>query len=280
MENKFLATSEGQYLMKTVEFLIDKGYNVIYIALFGAQNYNLQREESDYDYKAVVVPSLKDMVYNSKPISLTIDLPFNGQVDVKDVRLMIDQWKKGAPNFLELLYSDWYWIHPDYSPLYWFRLNREKIAHANEESAIKSLTGQIKGKFDDLLRPSPAQIEEINRFGYASKQLSHEMRFLSMLSQYKKIPYEALLNPFKGGTESSQKFWDTILSVKKRSINYSADAAVDLGKRISDIAYEWYEKYKAEGLNYDEALLNKMDEQKFIIIKRALEAELRGGVKC
>ena len=34
--------------------LIEKGYNVVYIGYYGAHNYNLADEKSDYDFKAII----------------------------------------------------------------------------------------------------------------------------------------------------------------------------------------------------------------------------------
>lgn len=277
MDEKFMSMPEGKHCLEAVKFLQAKGYRVIYCALYGAQNYNLQRDKSDYDYKAIVVPTLKDIVFNSKPVSETINLPFDGQVDVKDVRLMIDQWKKGASNFMELLFTDWFWVNPDYSPMFWFRLNRDKIAHANEESAIKAMVGMIKEKYNALNHPYPVQVEEVNEFGYASKQLSHEMRLLAMISQYNKKPYSVVLNPFKGGDEKVQEYWKEILDVKARNVNYDVDKAMALGKRIVLEADAWFEQYKNFGFKFDKETIDAMDEQKFQIIKRALEADLWEG---
>lgn len=277
MDEKFMSMPEGKHCLETVEFLQAKGYRVIYCALYGAQNYNLQRDKSDYDYKAIVVPTLKDIVFNSKPVSETINLPFDGQVDVKDVRLMIDQWKKGATNFVELLFTDWFWVNPDYSPMFWFRLNRDKIAHANEESSLKAMVGMIKEKYNALNHPYPVQVEEIEEFGYASKQLSHEMRLLAMMSQFNKKPYGAVLNPFKGGDEKVQEYWKEILDVKARNVNYDVDKAMALGKRIVLEADAWFEQYKNFGFKFDKETIDAMDEQKFQIIKRALEADLWEG---
>lgn len=265
---------EEELMHVAVKELQKKGYNVIFIALYGAQNYNLQRPKSDYDYKAVVVPSLRDIIFNSKPVSLTEEMPFNGQVDVKDVRLIVDQWKKGSSNFVELLYSDWFWVHPDYSSMFWFILNRDAIAHANEESALKAMVGMIKEKFNALDHPYPVQVEEVEKYGYASKQLSHEMRLLAMLSRFKQEDYAHILNPFKGSDLNMQRYWGEILGVKDRQINYSAAQAKDLGRRIVEEADAWLAKYREEGLNFDQSVLDSMDEQKFLIIKRALSDEI------
>lgn len=273
MDEKVIMPEE-ELMHVAVKELQKKGYNVIFIALYGAQNYNLKWSKSDYDYKAVVVPSLRDIVFNSKPVSLVEEMPFDGQVDVKDIRLIVDQWKKGASNFVELLYSDWFWVNPDYSPMFWFILNRDAIAHANEESALKAIVGCIKEKFNALDHPYPVQVEEVEKYGYASKQLSHEMRLLAMLSRFKQEDYAYILNPFKGSDLNMQKYWGEILGVKDRQINYSAAQAKDLGKRIVEEADAWLAKYREEGLNFDQSVLDSMDEQKFLIIKRALSDEI------
>ena len=51
------------------EFLIDKGYNVYYIGLYGSQNYGIDTEASDLDFKAIILPSLRMLVDNSKELS-------------------------------------------------------------------------------------------------------------------------------------------------------------------------------------------------------------------
>ena len=76
--NEKVIMPEEELMHVAVKELQKKGYNVIFIALYGAQNYNLKRSKSDYDYKAVVVPSLRDIVFNSKPVSLVEEMPFDG----------------------------------------------------------------------------------------------------------------------------------------------------------------------------------------------------------
>ena len=79
-----------------IDYLRLQGYNIVYVGRYGSQNYNMQTENSDYDFKAIVVPSLDGIIRNKQPISKTIDCYdiFNGQVDIKDIRLMVDQWKR------------------------------------------------------------------------------------------------------------------------------------------------------------------------------------------
>ena len=276
MSSKALASLEGQNLLKTVEFLKDQGYEVVYVALYGAQNYNLQREGSDFDYKAVVVPKLEDVVFNVKPASVTLDLPeINGQVDVKDIRLMIDQWKKGASNFIELLFSDWFWINPEYYLLMsWFRENAEQIAFANVPSAVKAIGGMIEEKFHALDHPYPVQVDEVNEFGYAAKQLSHEMRLFSMLMRFGNQPYAQLLKPDKSD-EYTLQTWNYIYDVKTKKGFFSKEEAIVKGTYYKNRAKELVNEILAKDIPIDEEILKKMDTYKFAIIKLALKKELK-----
>lgn len=276
MSSKALASLEGKNLLKTVEFLEDQGYEVIYVALYGAQNYNLQREGSDFDYKAVVVPKLEDVVFNVKPTSLTLDLPeINGQVDVKDIRLMIDQWKKGASNFVELLFSDWFWINPEYYLLMsWFRENAEQIAFANVPSAVKAIGGMIEEKFHALDHPYPVQIDEVNEFGYAAKQLSHEMRLASMLKRFMHSSYAELLKP-SGVDKEALKEWDDIREIKIHKGCFSKEEAIAFGQALRDWSKAQVDELLKVAPEINEEVLEKMDRYKFAIIKLALQKELK-----
>lgn len=70
----------------------------------GSQNYNLDNENSDVDAKAIVVSSFNDLLKfqgESKEFSFG-----DGLLDVKDVRLMFEQFLKMNLNFLEILFTD------------------------------------------------------------------------------------------------------------------------------------------------------------------------------
>ena len=91
-----------QALKEVEDFLKYSELNakIVFIGLYGSQNYLLDTEDSDHDFKAVVVPTLDDLVRNTKPVSFSVSLSDGALCDVKDIRLMVDQWKKAAPNFL------------------------------------------------------------------------------------------------------------------------------------------------------------------------------------
>lgn len=58
--------------------LVEKGYDVFGVYLQGSQNYGLDVYDEDYksdvDVKAIVIPSLKDLIHNKKLVSTTIDV--------------------------------------------------------------------------------------------------------------------------------------------------------------------------------------------------------------
>ena len=66
-----------QKIMKRVQehfdYLKEKGFEIVFIALQGSQNYELDVYDNDYmsdiDTKAVVLPSFKDFVYGKKIFS-------------------------------------------------------------------------------------------------------------------------------------------------------------------------------------------------------------------
>ena len=54
--------------------LISLGYNVVGVFLYGSQNYELDYSGSDVDSKAIILPTLNDIVFNRKPVSTTLDM--------------------------------------------------------------------------------------------------------------------------------------------------------------------------------------------------------------
>lgn len=86
--------------------LTDKGYKVLYIGYFGAHNYDLNDENSDYDFKAIVLMPLIDVIKNHT-ISKSYETPF-GLVDVKDFMTFTKNLEKGNFSYVEAIKSNYY----------------------------------------------------------------------------------------------------------------------------------------------------------------------------
>lgn len=88
---------------------------IVGIFLQGSQNYGLDYEGSDVDTKLIVLPSFDDVVFNRKPVSTTHVRSNDEHIDWKDIRLYMDTFVKQNLNFLEILFTDYSIINPEYA---------------------------------------------------------------------------------------------------------------------------------------------------------------------
>lgn len=168
------------------------------IALYGSQNYRTQTESSDIDSKMIVFPTFEEIVFNKKMISHVVEMPDNKeQIDVKDLRLMIQNFKKQNINYLEILFTEYFIVNPKYQK-FWIELKNlaEDIARINILSGHKAIKGMMMQKRTALCHRFPSLVEKIDKYGYDPKQLLHIIRLEKFLEDYLKgIPFaECLLN--------------------------------------------------------------------------------------
>lgn len=171
------------------------GYNVVGVFLAGSQNYNLQYENSDVDTKAILLPSFEDFCLNRAPISTTHICENNEHIDLKDIRLMFDCFKKQNVNFVEILFTKYRVVNPKYKEIVQLLFdNKELIAHYNNYAAVNCMTGLSMEKYKALEHPYPATIDKIEKYGYCSKQLHHIIRINEFLKRFiSNVPYEQCL---------------------------------------------------------------------------------------
>lgn len=183
------------------DYLTEQGYEIVFLALQGSQNYELDVYDKDYmsdvDTKAVVLPSFEDFVYNRQPVSTTIVLENNEHIDVKDIRVMFDTYKKQNVNFIETLFSKFKIINPKYGelvqPLF---ENKEEIAHININQALRCMAGMSMEKLKAMEHPYPTIIDKIEKYGYDPKQLHHIFRMNDFIRKYAQgKSYEECLIP-------------------------------------------------------------------------------------
>ncbi len=159
------------------------------LVLQGSQNYGLDiytdEYKSDIDTKCLVIPSLEDVVMNKKPISTTHICENNEHIDIKDIRLYFDNFKKQNINFIEILFSKYYIINPKYRDL-WDELvaDRELVAHYNTNQALRCMAGMSMEKRKALCHPYPSLINKIEKYGYDGKQLHHIIRMYDFIYSY------------------------------------------------------------------------------------------------
>ena len=169
--------------------MTEQGYEIVFIALQGSQNYELDIYEKDYmsdvDTKAVILPSFEDFVYNRQLVSKTIVLDNNEHIDVKDVRVMFDTYKKQNVNFIETLFSKFKYINSKYIDIVQELFdNAEEIAHINVNQALRCMAGMSKEKLKALKHPYLTIVDKINKYGYDPKQLHHILRMNDFIRKY------------------------------------------------------------------------------------------------
>jgi hypothetical protein len=162
------------------DYITSLGYNVVALFLQGSQNYNLDlytdEYMSDIDTKAIVLPTLDDLIAGNKMVSTTYDYQ-NEHVDAKDIRIMVEMWIKENPSYLELLFTDFKIINPIFE-----KYVNEILAMGNEivkiniPQLLKCISGMSKEKVVALEHPYPTTLAKIEKFGYDPKQLNHIIR--------------------------------------------------------------------------------------------------------
>lgn len=165
------------------------GYEIFALVLQGSQNYGLDIYRDDYksdiDSKLIVLPTLDDLIEERKPISYTHVLDNDEHIDVKDIRIMWDCFKKQNVNFIEILFSDYYIVPSEYIE-YWelLRAMAEDLTHINPIQTVKCLFGMSMQKYEALKHPYPTIKWKIDKWGYDGKQLHHVIRINDFIKRY------------------------------------------------------------------------------------------------
>lgn len=158
---------------------------IVGVFLQGSQNYELDLPGSDVDTKLIVVPSFKEIALNSKPVSTTHIRANEEHIDFKDIRLYMETFRKQNLNFLEILFTPYQIVNPDYMPD-WYRLYeaRERIARMNPWRAVKSMKGIALEKYHAMEHAYPSKLDVLAKHGYDPKQLHHLVRVDNYLTRY------------------------------------------------------------------------------------------------
>ena len=247
------------------DFLKDQ---IVGCFLQGSQNYGLQLPDSDVDTKLIVLPSFKDIALSSKPISTTHIRANDEHTDWKDIRLYMETFRKQNLNFLEILFTDYKIVHPDYEP-YWDILvkNREGIARMNPYRAVKSMQGIAKEKYHAMEHRYPAKADIIDAYGYDPKQVSHLVRVRDYLDRY--IAGET----YKKCLKPSKEFFGLILDLKL--CKYGLEDARKIAKEHLDhidlVSKDFYEKTEEKE---DPDMRELLNEVSYLIMRQYIKKEL------
>ena len=167
--------------------------NALGIFYYGSANYGLDCNSSDTDTKIITIPSIQDFYCNNAPLSFVYEIENNEHINFSDIRLFFSYFKKQNINFLEILFTKYNIINPDF--LYEWELlvsNRENIAHYDTKTAIKATFGNMinsrKRIFTDqnnyckhlsnIVRYDEFIMRYINGFSYEECLISENLSYL------------------------------------------------------------------------------------------------------
>ena len=164
------------------EYVQSLWYRVFYVALYGSQNYGIDTPSSDFDWKAIIVPSLDELISQSKPTSKVYEYQW-GQIEVKDIRNYIESAVKVNVNFIELLNTEYYYSSDmrNALKLRWFfnqLLAEQGIIY------LRACHWMMMQKVHALRHEYPSKREVLDKFGYDPKQLCHIVRLKLLMKRY------------------------------------------------------------------------------------------------
>lgn len=165
------------------KWCLSNDYSRVATFLIGSQNYGVSTLESDVDTKSIVIPKdFHSLLYNSH-CSLNLMVPSmsnsTGEANIQDWITFINCLKKGNPNFIETLYTNFCDIANDkkcVDAVKWLIENRNKIARYDEARTMSALKAMMDNAFDKYLFSPSGPVR--------AKKAMHAVRLSYALSWY------------------------------------------------------------------------------------------------
>ncbi|MBR4983995.1 MAG: hypothetical protein IKY94_15800 [Lachnospiraceae bacterium] len=239
---------------------------IVFLGCQGSQNYNLDTPKSDLDTKLLTLPSFANLAMNKAPLSTTHILKNNEHMDLKDIRLFIPTLRKQNVNFVEMLFTDYYFINDLYAEE-WNKLikAREEIARYSPNDTIKAMRGIAYNKYKVFNNKVSEGMRE--DLGYDPKQVYQLGRVVEFLERYMegKETYAELLKTkqrdkllsLKRGdltlTEAEEYMNTELTRVEALTIDYLATwrpINMDVYKLLDEVQYNIMKIYMQEVVKY------------------------------
>lgn len=176
-------TGLREHVKAVNEWCVKNDYFRVATFLIGSQNYGVSTLKSDVDTKSIVIPKdFHSLMYNSCcSFKLMVSCSNNttGEASVQDWITFINCLKKGNPNFIETLYTDFCDIANDEKcadAVRWLIENRKEIARYNKEKTASALRAMMNNAFNKYSLSPPGPVR--------AKKAMHAVRLSYALSWY------------------------------------------------------------------------------------------------
>ena len=230
-------------VMETLEYykksLEQDGYRVLYIGLYGSNNYGVDDEYSDVDAKVIVLPSLDDIVFK-KTVSFVREFE-NGACDVKDLVTYYNVVKKGNFSFVEPFYSKYY-------------LGDEFLRDLFKQvpTNLLSVLGGMYEKQKALTHEYPSKTKEFELFNCDPKQYHHIVRLYDMAMRKTTLPFLT----YTGKNAEYMK------SLKRGMNGKTVEFLIeDSQRRINEVKELFKDLPKYQEVNFDTEVLTYLKEK-------------------
>ncbi|MGL5506526.1 MAG: hypothetical protein ACRDB0_01345 [Paraclostridium sp.] len=239
----------------------------LFKALTGSHNYNLNRPDSDLDYKIFIVPSFDDLYYNmychkKAEHSELIDY------DYHDVRNLIYRLSKSNVNFIEVLFSEEIIINPELPVWAKYAISelmsmKKDIAKMNLPYLFDACLGMKHNKLKLIDKGSGSSIQYVKKHGYDTKSAMNAYRILDFLERFAKTEF----NDFKSAiwyTDKEKTMLNAILNG-----SFTKEEVVNIIKQKEQFIKDNYKDlYKAHELN--EETYNRLEKIVKNLVKHSI----------
>lgn len=262
-----------QRVQEHYDYLQSLGYEVVCVCLQGSQNYGLDEYSDEYmsdiDTKAIVLPPLDDFIAAAPLVSTVVIMDNNEHAEVKDIRIMFDMFKKANISYIELLFTEFKIINPEWAefiePLF---ANRELISKYNRNQFLRCIAGMAMEKRKALCHPYPNLIEKIEKYGYDGKQLHHCVRLYNFIERF--VNGESLDTCYK----VKAPMHNILMNYKKQKDAYGNELSQEKAIEICDYYVAEIGKIKDAALTEEEVLDKDAEKLLSRILLKIIKAKM------
>lgn len=206
---------------------LNRKCKVVFVGLFGSQNYGLDDNDSDIDCVVVTMPSLDDLISGETDVKTLTQAEFSsdssddGQVKLMDIRDFAKQLAKGSFANLEALMSDYVIVEKSFTDFYNERFKIYMRYVWNYQNAVY-------GAIHNLLKQYNVHTDDVDKTRQQKRM--YEMLRLNVLYEQvmdgdiaypefyiKDLYTRCLIGGVKCGILDSDKFLDDVTAIEAPS---------------------------------------------------------------